>query len=67
VLQPVSGELRVTMNKSDAPDMKNPKVTADLMLPELGVTLEELQYNNLANLLEKWSLYQRSIKVPLLF
>jgi hypothetical protein len=54
------------MNKSDQPNLQIPKIDAELDFPDIGFVLEELQYRNLTVVLERFSLYQRGIRVGLL-
>ncbi len=50
------------MNKNDA-DTTVPKIEASLEFEDIGIALEERQYRNLTEVLDKFALYQRGIRV----
>jgi hypothetical protein len=49
------------MNRSEVPT--TPRFKFEFVFPEIEVTLQEKQYRNLIEMLERFSLYHKSLKV----
>ena len=61
ILNPVNATLQLKINKQ-IEDTSTARISAHLQIPQFSLSFQELQYKNIANLLEQWSLYQRSVK-----
>jgi hypothetical protein len=64
LLQPVSGQLKLVINKSDIPDLKAPRLSFNFLFDDIGFTIEELQYKNFMDMVENFAIYHRGLKVP---
>ena len=66
IVNPINGALRLVLNKNDLPDMKQPKIVADLLFSQLSVALAEAQYNGVMHISSYFAYYMRGIHVRVL-
>jgi vacuolar protein sorting-associated protein 13A/C len=64
VLQPVSGELKVILNKRDLPDplTMSPKVKLDFVFKRVGITLAESQFRGFLRLFDHLDTFHRRFR-----
>ena len=51
------------MNRSEVPTLEIPKYQLNFLFPQIEFTLEEVQYRNLMEMIERFALYQKGLKV----
>ena len=62
LLNPINGNLKLTINKNQIREKQQPKYNFNFQFEDIGITCNEIQYKQISDLLEWFTIYNKGYK-----